>query len=153
MNPKNALLVLSLSSLLVGAAAAPAQQAAGKCAIEISEPHTNEVVQDRIDVKGTATLPHGHHLWIFARRVDFRPDWWPQGEAAVDLETHEWSGPASIGEDRDAGKRFDLIAAVFAAPEHEVLLKQLAKGRHYPMPTATCAAASRIVRRASSTAP
>jgi hypothetical protein len=123
------------------------------CAVAIDRPHSGQTAGATTAVEGTATLAPGHHLWIFARRVDFAPRWWLQGEATVNLTTHQWRSYATLGEDRDAGWKFDLAAAVFGEDQHQQLAHISANeketGHYLPheMPRIACAASTVTVTR------
>jgi len=151
---KSSIFFLSLLFLALAASPAPAQNAAVDCAVVIEEPHSGQVMPNRIAVAGTATLPPGHHLWVFDRRFDFEPDWWIQGEATVDPQTHQWRRFATLGGDNDIGWDFDLTAAVVGPAEHQVLAAHFSQDindknyRPLVMPRAACVAPTlRVTRR------
>ena len=67
-------------------------------------------------VEGTAQLPVGHHLWVFARRDDFEPLWWPQGEGKV--VNDKWRVLVHFGGAQDINYPFDLAVAAFTEDAH-----------------------------------
>jgi len=129
MDRKTLLLGLSCLTLLFmamaphGAGSGPAPA----CLIKLAEPHDGQQVGRSVTVKGTATLPAGGHLWVFARRENFQDQdvWWPQAEGRVDPTTGEWKVSTSIGEPRDIGWSFDIAVAVFKEAENLELKNQV----------------------------
>jgi len=139
-------------TLLPAASPAPAQEAAAPCGIAIDSPRNGQPAPRTIDVRGTATLPPGGHLWLFARRVDYDPEWWLQGEAKVDTN-HQWHRFVTLGEGRDSGFEFNLTAAVFSTAEHDQLkrisISEMESGQFLPheMPRVACPGPTLTVRR------
>lgn len=153
MNRKS--LLLALFSILVLPAAALAQ--APTCLIKITEPREGQQVGRGITVKGTATIPAGHHLWVLARRENFADQdvWWPQAEGRIDPKTGEWKASASLGESRDIGWGFDLAVAVFKEDENLELKNHVREamktGNWLPieMPESACPPEFRKVKKNS----
>ena len=75
---------------------------AAACAVTIVSPKTGEKHGPDVLVSGTATVPAGRHLWIFARRKGVAI-WWPQGGGAASVERGEYS--SSRIDRRTAGSR------------------------------------------------
>jgi hypothetical protein len=144
MQPRLSTAVLLLLVLLPAAAPLAAQEQPASCEIEILEPQPGQQVGSRITVYATATLPAGHHVWVFARRIDFEPHWWPQGEMSLKPESGKWRGFASIGVSLDVGWDFNVAVAVFASQEHLQLREYLKKAidnkdwSPIEMPAAAC---------------
>ncbi len=79
-------------------------------------------------VSGTADLPAGYHLWVFARRVNFEGLWWPQNEARINSRTGDWRVYANLGGEQDIGWEFDLAIAAFDEDGHIRLRNYRQKG-------------------------
>lgn len=145
-------LLFALGLLGAGGARAAGESAAS-CVFHVLEPYPEREVAGGVAVEGIALLPPGHHLWVFARRADFTPLWWPQGEGVPDPSSGRWKVLASIGVPRDVGRDFDLAVAVFAGEENTRLREWLAKGtasgeyQPLPMPTAVCSPDLRTLRK------
>src|SRR5438128_12639884 len=94
--PAATLVILVL--VFVASNAAGSQQAD----VKITDPTRDDLpVGKGMTVKGTGTIPGGHHLWILVRRVDFDGVWWPQGEAKIDPVTKEWRVGVTFGNKDD----------------------------------------------------
>lgn len=121
-------------------------------AFEVTCPERdNTEVGGILKVEGTATLPTGHHLWVFARRVDFEPMWWPQNRGIVDPEDGTWKVEATIGEPKkDAGRFFDIAVAVFGEEAHSKLVayrnESMQTGIWRPMPMPEAAAPPKLFK-------
>lgn len=134
----------------------PPQSDVLDCAVRVLEPRPGQEVESRIVVTGSASIPAGHHhLWVFARRVDFRLAalWWPQGEGTFDASNGRWSVVTTLGGFQDVGWEFELTAAVFTQQQQQELLGYLHNSmksgdfRPMEMPAAVCAAAVVEVKR------
>jgi len=140
------------SATMAWAPASVATSAAG-CTVAITEPRPGQEVAGRTDAAGKATLPPNYHLWLFARRVSYRPLelWWPQGEAVVEQGT--WKMPVSIGAPEEIGGEFDVTAAVFDQEQHLKLREHFRNEAFRPdyqpieMPAATCVAGTLTVKK------
>lgn len=145
--------LLFVAGLLWAAGARGVGESAASCVFHVLEPYPEREVGAGVAVEGIALLPPGHHLWVFARRADFAPLWWPQGEGVPDPSSGRWKVLASIGVPRDAGRDFDLAVAVFAGEESARLRGWLAKGmesgEYQPlaMPAAVCSPDLRKLRK------
>lgn len=147
--------VTCLLTLVV--AVAPASNRTGEpgCRVEITDPRAGQEVAGRISVKGTASRSPGTYLWIFLRRWDFEPLWWPQGEALWDEEKQAWRGFATLGKRVDVGWEFDLMVAGVGPEEHLRLTDYMTRGmetgrfRPNPLPSALCASAPLRVMKGS----
>lgn len=108
---------LAFLALLMPTVAAHSGNSRSKsaCLIKLAEPREGQQVGQSVTVKGTATIPAGGHLWVFARRENFEDQdvWWPQAEGRIDPKTGEWKVSASIGGRQDIGWSFDIAVAVF----------------------------------------
>jgi len=133
--------------------AAAADAGAASCVMHLLAPYPEQEVSAGVAVEGIALLPPGHHLWVFARRADFAPLWWPQGEGVPDPASGRWKVLATIGEPQDVGRSFDLAVAVFAGEEHARLRDWLAQStasgafRPLAMPAAVCPPELRTLRK------
>jgi hypothetical protein len=148
MNGKTRLFGLSCLSFFLTAMAAygAASGATPTCLIKLAEPRNGQQVGRSVTVKGTATIPAGDHLWVFARRENFQDQdvWWPQAEGRIDPGTGEWKVSTSIGEPHDIGWTFDIAVAVFKEDENLALKNQVREamktGNWLPieMPASVC---------------
>jgi hypothetical protein len=116
--------------LVTAATPATAQGRAPGCKITITEPHrSGQVVAMRWNVKGFATLPAGLHLWVFARPVKmFKTplnQWFIQTAPQIDPTTHAWKADVGFGGPSEANEPFEVHAAAFAQPEHNLLMAEL----------------------------
>jgi hypothetical protein len=149
----SSLIVVFLFILLVALAPVPAQSDAFECAIRILEPRPGQEVASRIKVEGTASIPDGYHLWVFARRSDFQPLWWSQGEGTVDAKTGKWSAFATLGVPEDVSYDFDLTVAIVVREQYlqlrDNLLKAMKSGEFRPteIPAAACVAGAVKVKK------
>src|SRR5437867_1312606 len=113
-NPYNRLLLcarsLLLATLLGFTFGAKNNYAEQEPAVTITFPSQGSSVGKEVVVRGTATLPQGQHLWLFARRIDFAPLWWPQREVSIDYGKHTWQGTAVFGIPQDVGWDFEIAA-------------------------------------------
>lgn len=132
----------------------PGQDQEPGCSITIAAPRPGQEVAAQLEATGTAKVPLGQHLWLFARRASYRSLelWWPQGEAS--LEAGHWEVLVSIGEARDIGEDFDVTAAVFAQEQHMKLreyFRNAVRNGYKPMemPAASCVATMATVRKTS----
>jgi len=155
MKRKGLIFACSLLALLPVAALVVAQKTAASCAVRVTEPRTGQDVGGTITVEGNATLPAGHHLWVFVRRDSYRirAVWWPQDEGLIDPGTGRWKIPATFGGSQDIGWDFDITAAVFDSQQNLQLQKYLSDSmaasdyRPIPMPAAACAAKMVTVKK------
>ena len=112
------------------------ERPAGEIVVEVMRPRVEgtEVGLSMV-IEGTAEIPADLHLWVFARRVDFSPFWWPQNEGYIDPETGQWRVQATFGGPQDVGWRFDIAVAVFDYKSHIQLANYLHRAvtsGHYP---------------------
>jgi len=126
---------------------------AASCVVQMLAPYPEQEVAAGVGVEGIALLPPGYHLWVFARRADFAPLWWPQGEGVPDPASGRFKVLATIGVSQDVGRTFDLALAVFAEKEHAQLRDWLARAaasgdfRPLEMPAAVCSPELRTLRK------
>lgn len=101
--------------------------ASGAQGCTISEPRSGEEVGREIKVTSTAKVAPGEHAWLVARRVDFAPNWWPQGrELEVDAKG-KWSGNAALGGPQDVNWKFDIAVLIVTNEGNERLNAYRAK--------------------------
>lgn len=141
--------VLAAALLATVADALGAQQDA--IAFEVTRPERSGAeVGKVVVVEGTASLPPGYYLWVFARRADFEPMWWPQGPGVIDSTTGKWWAQATLGKPEDVGWLFDISVAVVGESEHMKLLayrsKSMKTGVWRPMDMPEAAAAPKHLR-------
>lgn len=91
--------------------------------IKITSPEDGAVVFQEIMVEGYTTkeLPEDQYLYI---AVQWMGRWWPQysNVAPVYSQTNknwEFSTPATIGKEDDAGKRFTIVAVLVDIATHQ----------------------------------
>lgn len=156
MHHKSLLFIVSLLALFAISSPVNAQGSDAKCEIDVTKPLSGQEVGRETAVEGTATIPPGHHLWVFARRDSYRSDevWWLQSEGIVDPKTKQWKVIAAIGNQNDIGFEFDIAVAVFAAKEHPVLKAHRSRAlagenASLQMPVAACAPVIRVVKKMS----
>src|SRR5258708_7354986 len=106
-------LLFALSILLIDPI--PAQESTS-CEIKISSPSKGDKVGTSGPIRGTASVPAGMHLWIFARKEGQR-NWWPQGGGAAEVKTAgSWVVDAAYGDEsnpqKDAGANFEITAVI-----------------------------------------
>ena len=141
----------ALAAALAGTAAGALGAREEAIAFEVTQPERQGAeVGKTVILEGTASLPAGYHLWIFARRADFEPMWWPQGPGIVDPKTGKWRGQATLGKPQDVGWTFDISVAVFGEEEHMKLLayrgKSMSTGVWRPIDMPEAAAAPKHLR-------
>jgi hypothetical protein len=92
-----------------------------KCSVEILTPLSGVTVQENTQVKGTASFSPGRFLWVFAHRKGLAL-WWPQGAGSAVVTSGRWEVMATLGQDRDVGREFEIVAAVVDASTNQDLL-------------------------------
>ena len=117
---------------------------------EVTSPSSGASVEMLVDVKGSAKLPEGHHLWVFVRRIDFDPFWWPQNEGRVDEESGKWRVQVTVGAPQDVGWDFEVAVAVFQGNAHfqlrEYRREAMRTGEWRPIEMPEVAIAPQIIR-------
>ncbi len=112
----------TLSFLILGSMVPnvhPQETSSDRFVIHVTNPERDGLeVGKGILVSGTAELPAGYHLWVFARRVNFEGRWWPQNEGRINPRTGAWRVYANLGEEQDIGWEFDLAIAAFDEDGH-----------------------------------
>lgn len=144
-----ALLLLSGPFTMIGQ-----QQQTERCRVEFTDPKQGDAVSDVGDVKGTATIPSGKHLWIFAHRRGLAL-WWPQGGGAAQIDNQKWVTFVTYGQDRDRGSEFEVAAVVLEEKEHADMLNIIKRyeergeypGVRLPPPTHDCSITKMIVTK------
>ena len=95
------------------------------CKVEVTTPKSGDPVGARMQVTGTATVPAGLYLWIFARKEGQRK-WWPQGGGNAEVKkTGRWVADAAFGDEndlkKDAGATFEITAVIVDGDAHKEL--------------------------------
>jgi len=152
--PCTALLTLVLASVQYARTTRP-QEIQSQFDVKIVAPQDGSEVGKEIKVKGTASIPSSHHLWVLIHRIKgFETVWWPQNEASVDPRTGKWNVPVFLGSDEDGGYEFEIAAITVDDKEHLRLQKYrkeaILKNAWPPikMPPTTFPPVYRKVRRA-----
>lgn len=130
------------------------QQRPESCRVEFTEPKQGDSVSNEGDVKGTATVPPGKHLWIFAHRRGLAL-WWPQGGGPAQIDKEKWMTVVTYGQDRDRGSEFEVAAVVLEEREHADMLNVVKRyedsgqypGVRLPPPARDCSIAKMIVTK------
>lgn len=142
------LLILALLVTSLGAGHAYAQQEPS--AVTMTEPTKDSKVGRDVWVRGTASIPNGHYLWVVARRVDFTPLWWPQKPAPVDPTTQTWQATAVFGGPQDIGWDFDVGVITVNEEGHRQLMeywkKAMSTGDWRPIEIPRVTSPPRIVK-------
>lgn len=126
-----------------------------KCSVEIVTPQSGESVQENTQVKGTASFTPGKFLWVFAHRKGLAL-WWPQGAGSAVVTGGKWEIMATLGQDRDVGREFEIAATVVDANTNQDLLAWVKKaeetgnypGMRFPPSTKECRIAEATVIKA-----
>ena len=74
--------------------------------LSIDSPQPGAHVDRQEQVYGSARLPAGSVVWLFARRADMH-GWWPQAGVRIGPD-RKWTSPCHFGEDVDAGHAFEI---------------------------------------------
>ena len=117
-----------------------AQAPSPGCSVEISAPAANTQVGSTVQVTGSASVPSGTRLWVFAHRKDLGVVW-PQGGGSANIGNGQWKVLVFIGLPRDIGSEFEIMARVVDDKENQELegwVKEAAKTGQYngiPMPS------------------
>src|SRR5436309_2284264 len=91
-----ALGVLSIGSTLA--------QETTRCSVEIAMPKRGDKVAVKSQITGSATVPAGMHLWVFARKSG-QSNWWPQGGGRAEVPTsRNWIVDGTFGDENDIAK-------------------------------------------------
>jgi len=120
-------------SLCCGVAWAKQPAQTKDCAVVISDPVDGQSVGHDGNVTGTAKIPPGDFLWVFAHHKGIY-SWWPQGGGPASISpTGSWTVLVNYGNDRDSGY-FDIVAIVVTDSTSRKLLDwfKTAEERHYP---------------------
>jgi hypothetical protein len=146
--------VICISSLALPIAALAQKQGEKSCTVEFSEPRQGGTVSGQGTAKGTATVPPGKHLWIFAH-IQGLALWWPQCGGPARIEKDRWVCQVTYGQNRDSGSDFEVAAAVLDDKDNtdmrNVIKGYEQKGAYpgveLPPPTEGCAISRVIVTR------
>jgi hypothetical protein len=107
------------------------------CKVQMTSPQNGDAVGRQAEVRGTAALPPGMFLWVFAHREGLAR-WWPQGGGAARVKgkTGEWVVLATYGDDKDPpGAAFEIIAVIVDQKSHDEIVKYVQKSEsenYYP---------------------
>jgi hypothetical protein len=97
-----------------------------KYPIRIDAPINGACVPGVCLAEGRADLPSGGTLWVFARRAD-SPGWWPQ-RGPVDSSGKGWRQSCTLGNEADAGYRFQIRALALDERGHRKVLRWFEEG-------------------------
>jgi hypothetical protein len=87
------------------------------CKIQIEFPSKGTKVDLKGSIRGTAVVPPGMHLWVFAQR-EGQHNWWPQGGGHVKVKGSEgkWVVDTTYGDEsdpsKDKGANFNITAVI-----------------------------------------
>lgn len=105
------------------------------CSVTITSPKSGQTVAEDAQVEGTASIPAGSSLWVFAHRKGLQL-WWPQGGGpATTSSSGKWQTVVTFGTDRDTGREFEIATAVVDANTSEQLrswVKRAEESGRYP---------------------
>jgi hypothetical protein len=89
-----------------------------ECSVRIASPKADDRLGAEVNVEGSAALPGGGaRLWVFSHRKGIAL-WWPQGGGAAEVDGKgRWVVVATLGQDRDRGFPFEILAVVISAEE------------------------------------
>jgi hypothetical protein len=129
-------------------------QTAATCKAEIASPQQGDRVGTAGDVSGSATVPPGMFLWVFAHRNGLAK-WWPQSGGAARVKDGKWVVHATYGDEKDAGANFVITALVVDQKENDDILKYVNEseaknqysGTTLPAASSGCASRDVIVKR------
>jgi hypothetical protein len=101
--------------IVVGISSTFAQETTG-CSIEIATPKTGDKVAMKSQITGSATIPAGMRLWVFARKSG-QSNWWPQGGGRAEVQSsRSWIVDGTFGDEndtaKDAGAPFQITAVI-----------------------------------------
>jgi hypothetical protein len=100
----------------------------------ITAPKDKEDAGSVIKVYGRSKKVPNKHLWLFAHRQGLSV-WWPQGGEIEPDDRGEWMQSAFIGESRDVGFKFEIVAMWVSDSIHKDLtnyLQSVEKTGEYP---------------------
>lgn len=113
-------------------------QAPPKCDVKILAPQVGTTVSTKTQIRGTATVPPGMFLWVFAHKEGLA-NWWPQGGGRVQVKpTGQWVADGTFGDEnepaKDAGASFEITAVIVTAEQSASLISYVESTRdgHYP---------------------
>ncbi len=105
-----------------------------QCVVTITSPKDGDQEGTDVLVSGVAMVPPAGYLHIFARRRGLQI-WWPQSGAAAEIQHSEYHVLALLGEPRDRGREFELVAEVVDANENaklETWYRRAEETKSYP---------------------
>jgi hypothetical protein len=91
-------------------------QETSRCSVEITTPKKGDKVAVKAQIAGSATVPAGMHLWVFARKSG-QSNWWPQGGGRTEVTSSgKWVSDGTFGDEsdvaKDAGAPFQITAVI-----------------------------------------
>ena len=92
----------------------PIRQEPEESPVRIVSPKPGEEVGAAVTVRVTGVIEDGNQLWLFLRREDFEPFWWPQSRLQQ-VKPGVWQGRAHTGAPHDVGWAFEIAVATFGA--------------------------------------
>src|SRR5688572_8319307 len=105
----------SASSMVASLSVGQKKAVAPTCTIRIESPMPGQVVSagaGAVFVSGKIDrLPKDAGLWLFVRREDFAPKWWPQALAKIDRKDGSFHVVGTAGNNSDKGRRFNVVVA------------------------------------------
>lgn len=128
---------VALSCILIGLPSWTFAQKAEKqgCTVTIASPKSGQTVTEDAQVEGTASIPPGNFLWVFAHRKGLQL-WWPQGGGPAPMSSSgSWQVVVTFGTERDTGREFEIATAVVDANTNEQLrswVKRAEETGRYP---------------------
>lgn len=141
------LLLIALFVTSLGAGHAYAQK---ESTVAMAQPTKDSKVGKEVLVRGTASMPNGHYLWVVARRIDFAPLWWPQRPVPLDSTPQTWQATAVFGGPQDVGWEFDVGVVTVDEEGHRKLMdywkKAMSTGDWRPIDIPPVTSPPRIVK-------
>ena len=105
------------------------------CTVTIVSPKPGQTVTEDAQVEGTASIPSGSFLWVFAHRKGLQL-WWPQGGGPASISIRgNWQVVVTFGTERDTGREFEIATAVVDPNTNEQLrgwVKRAEESGRYP---------------------
>ena len=127
------------------------------CKVEITSPQKGDSVGRQGRIRGTAIVPPGMFVWVFAHREGLAK-WWPQsgGAARVKGKNGEWVVLATYGDEKDpSGASFEIKALLLDQKSHDEIVRYVQKsekenyypGMELPSPDTGCESEEIIVKK------
>jgi len=99
--------------------------------IQIISPNSADLVPILARVEGefSGELPRDLHMWLVVNPSTSTGLWWPQKGQINPTEGRPWIIDAWIGEDKDAGKRFDIAVVLLDKNDNQLFQNYMQKGQ------------------------